>query len=57
MEKWNEEAAPNNNLNSADLRSSKFSSKEHDNHPFSEELSDGGERNEFAERQTKTSHS
>ncbi|MGG1292236.1 hypothetical protein ABE218_12940 [Bacillus smithii] len=55
MGKWNEEAAPNNNLNSAELRSSKMPSQERDSHPFAEELSDDGERNKWAERQTKRS--
>jgi hypothetical protein len=53
MGKWNEEAAPNNNLNSEELRSSKLTSQERDSHPFTEELSDDGERNKNAERQTK----
>jgi hypothetical protein len=57
MGKWNEEAAPNNNLNSAELRSSKMPSQERDSHPFAEELSDDGERNKWAERQTKRTQS
>ncbi|WP_167553129.1 hypothetical protein [Evansella clarkii] len=46
MRKWNEEAAPNMNLTSADLKASKFipESKKRETE-FSEELSDGGERN------------
>ncbi|MBS4191405.1 hypothetical protein KHA94_14540 [Bacillus sp. FJAT-49705] len=43
--KWNEEAAPNNNLTSKELRAAKQKNKKYE-HEFSEELSDGGERNE-----------
>jgi hypothetical protein len=49
MEKWNEQAAPNNNLSSADVEVSKLP---HD-HEFSEELSDGMERNETIENQKR----
>ncbi len=44
MSKLNHEAAPNNNLTPGDMKASKFVPKE--DHEFSEELSDGGERNE-----------
>jgi len=47
MGKWNEEAAPNNNLNPADLKKSKFlGTASNQAHEFSEELADGGVRNE-----------
>ncbi|MGE6261043.1 hypothetical protein ACQKCU_24745 [Heyndrickxia sporothermodurans] len=51
MKKWNEEAALNNNLHSIELqRSISINSKSHNHeHEFSEELSDGGERNEIIE--------
>ncbi|GIN88748.1 hypothetical protein J6TS2_51340 [Heyndrickxia sporothermodurans] len=51
MKKWNEEAALNNNLHSVELqRSLSINSKSHNQeHEFSEELSDGGERNEIIE--------
>jgi hypothetical protein len=45
MEKWNEQAAPNNNLSSADVEVSKLP-EEHD---FSEEIADGMERNKTIE--------
>lgn len=45
MRKWNEEAAPNNNLTSVQIQTSNLINKKQD-HEFSEELSDGGERNE-----------
>lgn len=45
MGKWNEEAAPNNNMNSVEIKSSKLVSSKQEQE-FSEELSDGGERNE-----------
>jgi hypothetical protein len=43
MSKLNNEAAPNNNLAPGDLKASK---QKNEDHEFSEELSDGGERNE-----------
>ena len=43
MRKWNKEAAPNNNMTSADIE-------------FSEELADGGERNERYEGQKNKEH-
>jgi hypothetical protein len=52
MGKWNEEAAPNNNLPANTIRESKLVGKnKRDRHEFSEELSDGGERNEIISRQ------
>lgn len=46
MDKWNEQAAPNNNLSAADVNASKLTSE----HEFSEEISDGMERNQNIER-------
>ncbi|MBM6617655.1 hypothetical protein [Bacillus suaedaesalsae] len=46
MKKWNEQAAPNNNLSSADIENSNLPNE----HEFSEELSDGMERNEAIEK-------
>ncbi len=48
-EKLNEEAAPNLNLGASVIKTSKLLKKDHE---FSEELSDGGERNEFVEKQS-----
>jgi hypothetical protein len=42
MDKWNNQAAPNNNLSASDLEVSELVNE----HEFSEELSDGMERNE-----------
>lgn len=47
MGKWNEEAAPNNNL------PPNKSLNEDEKHEFSEELSDGGERNKVIEQLQK----
>ncbi|MFD1735594.1 hypothetical protein ACFSCX_03365 [Bacillus salitolerans] len=47
MSKWNNEAAPNNNLSSTDLKNSELPSA----HEFAEELSDGMERNDYIEKQ------
>ncbi|WP_185830848.1 hypothetical protein [Siminovitchia terrae] len=49
MKKWNEEAVPNNNMTSADIEYTIRKNKE--NQEFSEELADGGERNERYEKQ------
>jgi hypothetical protein len=49
MEKWNNQAAPNNNLSAADIEVSKLP-KEHD---FSEQISDGMERNQNIEELQK----
>jgi len=43
--KWNEEAAVNNNLSAETY--------ENQDHEFAEELADGGERNQMAEKQAK----
>lgn len=48
MRKQNEEAAPNNNMTSADIEYALKNKK--GNIEFSEELADGGERNERFER-------
>ncbi|MFC3885792.1 hypothetical protein ACFOU2_20865 [Bacillus songklensis] len=54
MGTWNNEAAPNNNLPAAVIRSSKLvSRKKQAGHEFSEELADGGERDEAIEHQRK----
>ncbi|NYV66962.1 MULTISPECIES: hypothetical protein [Bacillaceae] len=51
MGKWNEEAAPNNNLNTVEMKSRKRTNPEQNHiHEFSEELSDGGERNQAIEQ-------
>ncbi|MBU9721410.1 MULTISPECIES: hypothetical protein [Bacillaceae] len=51
MGKWNEEAAPNLNLKTGTLKTSKFvTNKAKQDHEFSEELADGEERNEIIER-------
>ncbi|WP_026575157.1 hypothetical protein [Bacillus sp. UNC438CL73TsuS30] len=46
MGKWNEQAAPNNNLPPKTIRSSEMFLGNKANHEFSEELSDGGERDQ-----------
>lgn len=50
MAKWNEEAAPNNNLQTETIQSSKLVDKPKV-HDFTEELADGGERNRLIQRQ------
>jgi hypothetical protein len=50
MGDWNEQSAPNNNLLPKTLRTGKFVGKQ-TNHEFSEELADGGERDQYIERQ------
>lgn len=52
MSKLNNEAAPNNNLAPEDVKASKVVAKKEE-HEFSEELSDGGERNENIEKLDK----
>ncbi|WML44038.1 hypothetical protein [Neobacillus sp. PS3-40] len=47
MGKWNEQAAPNNNLPAKTIRSSDQLLGNQAEHEFSEELSDGGERNQI----------
>jgi hypothetical protein len=50
MGNWNEQAAPNNNLPAKTIRTSNQLLGKNANHEFSEELSDGGERDEFIRR-------
>ncbi|USK36619.1 hypothetical protein LIT25_26085 (plasmid) [Bacillus sp. F19] len=45
MGKWNKQAASNNNLPSNTIRSSELLLGKKADHEFSEELSDGAERN------------
>jgi hypothetical protein len=49
MGKWNEQAAPNNNLPANTIKSSALLLGNQAEHEFSEELSDGGERNQNIE--------
>ena len=52
MAKWNEESAPNNNLTPVTIASSKLVGKDGlQEHEFSEELADGGERDKAIEKQ------
>jgi hypothetical protein len=54
MGDWNEQSAPNNNLPAATIQSSKLVGKVGiHNKEFSEELSDGGERDEMISKQLK----
>jgi hypothetical protein len=53
MGKWNEQAAPNNNLPAKTIRSSEQLLGEQVDHEFSEELSDGGERNKYIQESEK----
>lgn len=56
MGKWNEEGAPNNNLSAETIASSKLVGKpglQVQEHEFSEELADGGERDKAIEKQLK----
>ncbi|MDQ0199759.1 hypothetical protein [Neobacillus ginsengisoli] len=55
MGKWNEQAAPNNNLPSSTIRSSEMLIGKKANHEFSEELADGGERDRSIQRQRNDS--
>lgn len=50
MGKWNGQAAPNNNLPPKTIKTGELS-RIPTEHEFSEELSDGGERDQFIERQ------
>jgi hypothetical protein len=52
MNDWNEQAAPNNNLPPKTLKTGEFTGNV-TGHEFSEELSDGGERDQFIQRQKK----
>lgn len=45
MKKWNEQAAPNNNLPPMIIKSGELVGDQAE-HEFSEEISDGGERNQ-----------
>lgn len=49
ISKWNKESAPNNNLSAADFKISEVETE----HEFSEELSDGMERNEYIKDQQR----
>ncbi|WP_195891977.1 hypothetical protein [Neobacillus dielmonensis] len=53
MKDWNGQSAPNNNLHPKTLRLGNFVGDQTTDHEFSEELSDGGERDEFINRQRK----
>lgn len=54
MGDWNEQAAPNNNLTAGTIQTSKLVGKKGiASHEFSEELSDGGERDEIIKKQRK----
>ncbi|MBO8178279.1 MAG: hypothetical protein H0Z31_12580 [Bacillus sp. (in: Bacteria)] len=49
MSKWNKESSPNNNLSAAEFKISEVETE----HEFSEELSDGMERNEYIKDQQR----
>ncbi len=54
MGDWNQQAAPNNNLSSETIETSKLvHNKKREEHAFSEELSDGGERDQIIKNQIK----
>lgn len=54
MSKLNHEAAPNNNLPPETIRASKMiKPTNHSSHEFSEEISDGAERNQIIKQQQK----
>ncbi|MGG2027644.1 hypothetical protein AB1282_18265 [Gottfriedia sp. S16(2024)] len=55
MTKWNEQAAANNNLPSSTIRTSELMLGKKADHEFSEDLSDGGERNKNIETLNKNS--
>ncbi|MED4224327.1 hypothetical protein [Neobacillus cucumis] len=52
MSDWNEQAAPNNNLPPKTLKTGELTGKASE-HEFSEELSDGGERDQMIQRLKK----
>ncbi|MEK4030937.1 hypothetical protein MKZ02_20670 [Pseudobacillus sp. FSL P4-0506] len=53
MGEWNEQAAPNNNMDSSEIKKA-FRKNKQQPVEFSEELADGGERNKrFEERKNK----
>lgn len=55
MDDWNKQAAPNNNLTSGTIQTSNLvGNKKGNEHAFSEELSDGGERDQFIKNQLKS---
>lgn len=54
MVKWDEQGAPNNNLSPKTIKTSKLLGKGKAPE-FSEELSDGGERNRYIENRSKKS--
>ncbi|WP_338469375.1 hypothetical protein R4Z10_11110 [Niallia sp. XMNu-256] len=55
MGDWNKQAAPNNNLSAETIKTSNLiGNKEGEEHAFSEELSDGGERDQFIKKQLKS---
>ncbi|CAM3892451.1 hypothetical protein [Mesobacillus zeae] len=54
MNDWNEQGAPNNNLDQTTIRTSKLVGKEGlKGQGFTEELSDGGERDKAVQKQLK----
>lgn len=54
MGDWNEQGAPNLNLSSETIRSSEgISKRKHEEHHFSEELADGGDRDNTIKKQLK----
>lgn len=52
MSDWNEQAAPNNNISPRIVRPFERRDQQVD-HEFSEELADGGERDEIIQHQKK----
>ncbi len=54
MANWNQQAAPNNNLSSTTIKTSNLIGNKEGEHPFTEELSDGGERDQFIKHQVKS---
>jgi hypothetical protein len=50
MGQWNEQAAPNNNLPPQTIKTGELLGHRSE-HEFSEELSDGGERDQIIQRQ------
>ncbi|WP_176713688.1 hypothetical protein [Pseudobacillus wudalianchiensis] len=50
MGKWNEQAAPNNNMDASEIKRA-FRKNQQEHVEFSEELADGGERNKSFEEQ------
>jgi hypothetical protein len=56
MSDWNEQGAPNNNLQSETIQTSKLIGNKGlatQDHEFSEELSEGGERDDAIKKQLK----